>query len=210
MKNNKRPKRGVREIIVRGVKALLEKLGKKEEGGPETREKIIIGKGEIMSILPHRGKFLLLDRVVITPEKIIGEFKVPREVCHEVWGKAIFRGVDYPEMAAQVLGIWIAQQAKRYPVFNEKIAPLRKASFMSIAPSFPEDLLRIEMPIIEGSEEKGEEASPRIERVGREDRLGQIRYQAIGLNIGVWAGEIKRAVIYFVELSIRDAQSLAE
>lgn len=205
MENNERPKRKVRKILTKGIKALLEKLEKKEGG-------IIIDKEEIMSILPHRGDKLLLDKVTITTDKVIGEFKVTEEVCrgHEIGGQPLFRGVDYPEMAAQILGIWVAQQATQHPYLHGKIAPLRKASFMSITSSFPGDLLRIEMPIKELEGEK-EEGSPRIERVGREDRpSGQQRYQAIGLNISVWVDDMKKAIVYFVELNIRDAQGLAK
>lgn len=165
MENNKKPRRRVREIMVKGVKALLEKLEKKEEG-------IIIGKEKIMSILPHRGDKLLLDKVIITADKIIGEFKVTKEVCkgHEFDGKLVFRGVDTIEMAAQLLGIWAGQ----YSEFKGKIPYLRdiRGEVKFIAPVFPSDLLVMELPVKKeiGSEE---EESPRVEVSGRPGRLTQ-------------------------------------
>lgn len=191
-------KRKIREIIASGV-AFLKK------------EKKIINGEEIKSILFHGESKRFLDKVTITSNKIIGEVTVRPEHCrdHEIDGQPVFRGVDYAEMAAQLLGIWVAQQVIQHPILKEKIPPLRKSNFMVIAPCFPGDLLRMEMDIIEPQGEE-EEGSPRIERVGREDRQGRSRYQAIGLNVGAWVGDTKRAIIYFVELSIRDAQSLAK
>lgn len=176
------------------------------------RDKRIINEEQIKSILPHGDSKRFLDRVIITSKKIIGEVTIRPEHCkdHEIDGQPVFRAVDYPEMAAQLLGIWVAQQATQHPILNGKIAPFRKSSFMSIAPSFPGDLLRMEILIIERNEEEEEEGSPRIERIGREDKPARLRYQAIGLNAGAWVGNTKRAIVYFIELSIRDAQSLAK
>lgn len=190
----------IRRTIAVGV-AFLRDLGE---------EKIIINEEQVKLILFHGDSKRFLDRVIITSKKIIGEVTIRPDHCkdHEIGGQPVFRGVDYQEMAAQLLGIWVAQQTIQHVDLNGKIAPLRKASFMSIAFSFPGDLLRMEMPIIEPKEEEGEEGSPRIERVGREDRPGRKRYQAIGSNAEAWVGNMKKAIIYFVELSIRDAQSL--
>lgn len=176
-----------------------------------TRDKRIIDEEKIKSILPHGDSKRFLDRVTITAKKIIGEVTVRPEHCqgHEIGGQPLLRGVDYPEMAAQLLGIWVAQQAIQRPVLNGKLASLRKASFKCIAPCLPGDLLRAEMPIIEPNEKEEEEGSPRIEGIGREDKPGRRRYQAIGLNIEVWVGDIKRAVVYFIELSIVDAPKLS-
>jgi len=193
-------KKKIREIIASGVAVFLKK-----------EKDIVISEEEIKSILFHGESKRFLDKVTITSDKIIGEITVRPVHCqdHEINGQPIFRLVDYAEMAAQLLGIWVAQQAIQHIDLKNKIAPLRKSSFMAIAPCFAGDLLRMEMPIIEFKEDE-EEGSPRIERVGREDRQGQKRYQAIGLNIEAWVGKTKRAIIYFVELSIRDAQSLAK
>jgi len=69
-------------------------------------EKIIIGKKDILSILPHRDRMLLLDEVTITDERVIGRFEVTEDVCqgHEFDGRLIFRGVDIVEMAALTFG----------------------------------------------------------------------------------------------------------
>jgi len=194
----KRMKEKIRKTIVAGTNFL--------------REKKIIDEEEIKSILFQGDSKRFLDRVIITSKKIIGEVTIRPEHCkdHEIGGQPVFRAVDYPEMAAQLLGVWVTQQATQHPILNGKIAPFRKASFLSIAPSFPGDLLKMEIPVIECNEEEEEEGSPRIERVGREDRPGRKRYQAIGLGAEAWVGDVKRAIVYFVELSIRDAQSLAK
>ncbi len=175
------------------------------------REKRIIEKEQIKSILPHRGTKLFLDRVIITRKKIIGEFSVTVEACegHEIGGQSLFRGVDYTEMTAQLLGVWLAQQAGQYSDFDGKLAALRKASFKSISLCIPGDLLRIEIPVIEGNKEEEEEGSPRIETVGTNDRPERLRQQVIGLNAQAWVDDKKKAVIYFVELSVFDASKLS-
>ena len=193
-------KKGVKKgvIVIVGVKFLK-------------REKRIIEKEEIMSILPHRKGKLFLDRVTITPKKIIGEFLVTPEACegHEIGGQLLFRGVDYPEMAAQLLGIWLAQQAAQHPNLNGKLAYLRKASFKCIGPSIPGDLLKVEIAVAERMEEEEGEGNPRIETVAREDRPARARQQVIGLNAGAWVNGKKRAVIYFIKLGIADAPKLS-
>lgn len=79
------------------------------------KKEVVIGKDEIRKILPHRGRMLLLDKVVITLDKVVGEFTVTEEVCqgHEVWnGKAVLRGVELPEMAFQLLGVFVAKDSE--------------------------------------------------------------------------------------------------
>ena len=203
--NEEKSGKTIREKIKRGIIAgvrFLKFLGKKE---------ITIGKDQIQSILPHRRGKLFLDRVTITAQKIIGEFLVTAEACegHEIGGQLMFRGVDYPEMTAQLLGVWLAQQAAQHPNLNGKLAPLRKGSFKCIGPSFPGDHLRIEMPVIERNEKDKEEGSPRIENIGREGSLERSRQQVIAVNAAAWVGDRKKAVIYFVELSIIDAKRLS-
>lgn len=71
-------------------------------------EKVVISKEEILNILFHRGRMLLLDSVTIDCGKAIGDFVVSREVCdgHEPSpGIHVFRGVDIIEMAFQLLGV---------------------------------------------------------------------------------------------------------
>ena len=176
------------------------------------KEKRVIEKEKIMSILPHRKGKLFLDRVIITAKKIIGEFLITEETCegHEIGGQPLFRGVDYPEMTAQLLGIWLSQQIIQHSNLDGKLAFLRKASFKSIGLSIPGDLLKIEIPVKESNEEEDEEGSPRIESVGREDRPTRLRQQVIAINAAAWVGEKKKAIIYFVELGVLDAKKLSE
>jgi len=110
------------------------------------REKRVIDSDKIKSILPHSGRMLLLDEVTITKKKIEGTFKVTEEVCegHAVYdGQLVFKGSDFFDMAAQLLGIWGAQ----HPDFEGKICVIRKyggAKFANKA-TFPGDLLKIEL-----------------------------------------------------------------
>lgn len=78
----------------------------------DATETLTIEKDFVARILPHRGPALLLDRVVITPQKVVGFFTVTLEVCagHEIGGTAVFRAVYLPEMANQLLGVWFASQ----------------------------------------------------------------------------------------------------
>ena len=201
-RSDKRIGEKIKKVVVAGVRFL----------GFIGREEIIIEKEQIKSILPHRKGKLFLDRVIITAKKITGEFLITAEACegHEIGGQPMFRGVDYPEMTAQLLGIWLARQATQYPQLNERLAPLRKASFKCIGSSIPGDILRVEIPIKERNEEEGEEGNPRMESVKDEDRLTWSRQQAIVINAEAWVGDKKKAVIYFVELSIVDVKSLVK
>lgn len=199
-KQNQRERLGTRikKRVIAGVKFL-------------NREKRIIEKKEIESILPHRGRMLFLDQVIITAKKIIGEFLVTEEVCdgHEIGGQLMFKGVDFPEMTAQLLGVWLAQQADQYPNLNEKLAFFRKSSFKCISLAIPGDLLRVEIPVVERNEEEEKEGNPRIETISIEDKPERSRQQTIAINTEIWVGDKKKAVIYFVELGIVDAEKLS-
>ncbi len=175
------------------------------------KEKRIIETEQIRSILPHRGGKLFLDKVTITAKKITGEYLVTEEACrgHKIGGQLMFKGVDYPEMAAQLLGVWLSQQADPHPILDGKLAFFRKASFKCVGLAVPGDLLRVEMPVIEPNEAEEEEGNPRIETVGTEDRPGRLRQQAIAVKTEIWAGDKKRAVIYFVELGIANVKKLS-
>lgn len=199
MENSGKKRRRVREIVVKGVKALLEKLEKKEEG-------IIIEKEKIMSILPHRGDKLLLDKVIITTDKVIGEFKVTEEVCkgHEFEGKLVFRGVDIIEMAAQLLGVWAGQ----YSEFKGKIAYFKSivGEVKFIGAIFPFDLVVMKLPVEKevGTEE---EENPRVESFGRPGRLIQ---RIIGENFIAMVNGQRKAIISSIGLAVGDIKSLAE
>lgn len=110
-------------------------------------KKVAVSREDIMLILPHRGRMLLLDRVIIAPQVATGEFLVTEEVCkgHAVAGeRLIFRGVDIVEMAAQLLGVtWGIQ----HPDFINRAGILRetgKAKFFG-GLVFVGDLLIIEI-----------------------------------------------------------------
>lgn len=109
------------------------------------RKEIIIGKEEILEILPHRERMLLLDRVTIGDNKVSGEFEVTEAVCEGhalMGGKPLFRGSDFFDMAAQLLGVWAAQHQE----FAGRIGLVRKyggARFRK--PVIPHDYLVMEI-----------------------------------------------------------------
>lgn len=76
------------------------------------KKEVVIGKDEIMKILPHRGRMLLLDRVRFLDGKAIGEFLVTEEVCegHIIAGMSVMKGSDFCDMAAQLLGVMIHKE----------------------------------------------------------------------------------------------------
>ena len=184
-------KQRIRKVIG-GVKNFLKK------------EQRIIKKAQITEILPHRGRMLLLDEVVITKKNIIGKFTVTEEVCqgHKFNDQLIFRGVDILEMAAQVLGIWLAQHSES----QGKIAFFRRADIKSFGMIVPSDLLTIEI-LVEREEGEEELENPRIEMSGRPDRLIE---KAIVENVIARVNKEKKAFISFIELSIVSKQGLVE
>jgi 3-hydroxymyristoyl/3-hydroxydecanoyl-(acyl carrier protein) dehydratase len=72
---------------------------------------LLLKKPEIENILPHRFPALLLDEVKIDEALIRGSFLVTEEVCqgHVFNGQPIFRGSDFYDMAAQLLGVYVSQ-----------------------------------------------------------------------------------------------------
>jgi len=73
---------------------------------------VLVKKEEIMNILFHRGRMLLLDQVTISNGKAIGQFTIPAENCqgHEpISGMLVMRGVEIVEMGFQLAGIILAQ-----------------------------------------------------------------------------------------------------
>ncbi len=171
------------------------------------REKRIIEKEQIKSVLPHRGDKLLLNRVVITPNKVSGEFTVTEEVCkgHEFNSQLIFPGIYIVEMAAQLLGVWAAQ----YSEFEGKLAYFRgiQGEVRFIGKIVPSDLLVVEMPVREERlEEGGIDENPRIEIRGRPGRLIQ---RVIGENFIAVVNKETKATISRIELIIIEPESLA-
>ncbi len=187
VKKVKRAKRArMVKKVIKGVTGFLQK------------EKRILDKDAIKLILPHRGDKLLLDRVVITANKISGEFTVTEEVCkgHEFNGQLIFRGVDTIEMAAQLLGIWAAQ----HPDFKKKTAYFKsiKGEVKFSGLIVPPNLLVVEIPVKENEEEQ----NPRIEIKGRPGRLVQ---RIVGENFVAKVKGESKSMISCIELVIVDS-----
>lgn len=154
-KDNK--KRKAREVLKKlASKEIVKELTQRKEVykgfdflGPEEKERGIFLE-QIQSILFHRGHFRLLDRVFITPQKMQGKLKITEDMClgHIMpSGQMVFRGVDFIEMAAQILGIWTAQWPQLYSYFKEKgkvPVPVEISCRLKVA-AVPGDLLQIEV-----------------------------------------------------------------
>lgn len=174
------------------------------------KDQRIINRSQIEEILPHRGRMLFLDEVVITNKNILGKFTVTDEVCkgHEFNSQLVFRGVDIIEMAAQVLGIWLAQhsESKDQIAFFRRI--LGEVKFYGMV--VPSNVLLVEIPVIaideDDEDEKERSGNPRIEISGRPDRLLK---RAVAENITARVGSTNKAVILGIEFSIINQQSLA-
>jgi len=152
------------------------------------KEKRIINKEQIESILPHRGRMLLLDRVIITAKKITGEFTVTKEVCegHAVLdGEVLLKGSDFLDMAAQLLGVWTAQGSN----FEGRKTVIREyggAKFRK--PTSPGELLVLEIE---------------TDNVSADDVYGDGRLIiAKGENFLARVGEERKTEVYSVELVI--------
>lgn len=90
---------------------------------------IVVPKTEIMKILFHRGRMLLLDQVTISSGKAIGEFTVPAENCegHEpIPNMPVMRGVEIPEMAFQLLAVFAAKNPELAAMGKGKICAARE------------------------------------------------------------------------------------
>ena len=89
--------------LFRGFGALLTRIG---------QEVVVLERDEIEAILFHRGRMLLLDRVILGNDTVQGQLTITPELCegHEPTpGNPVFRGVDIVEMAFQLLGILMAK-----------------------------------------------------------------------------------------------------
>ena len=173
----------VMRTIIQGVMDLL-----------KGREKVIVGKEEIMSILPHRGRMLLLDRVIITNETVTGEFLVTEDVCegHQFNGHPVFRGIDTLDMAAQLLGVWAAQHFD-----TGALAVVRRYGGTKFVDKvIPSDTIVVVINV----------KDLKIEIVGRPGR--EIK-KVIGINFSARVGRNPKAEIALIELIVVDSQSLA-
>lgn len=112
--------------------------------------KITVPIERIREILPHRGRMLLLDYLEITQEVVSGIFSVTEEVCegHAVLeGKTIFKGSDYFDMAAQVMGVYASQIANFKMTKGCVIHHYGGADFFK--PTYPGDLLVMEIKVFD-------------------------------------------------------------
>ena len=157
----------------------------------EESEQILveIGREVIQEILPHKGKMLLLDRVVITPLEVMGEFTVTEEVCegHAMAdGQPVFKGSDIFDMAAQLTGMWASQ----HPEFKGRKAAVRRYGEAKLQGFiFPGDLLTLSTRVnnFEGV-------------VTTRERLPKILIT--GRNFSAKVQDVQKAHVSFVELLI--------
>jgi len=111
------------------------------------RNELTLEKEEIKRILPHRGRMLLLDRVVITAEEIRGELTVTKDMCegHAVLdGELVLRGSDLLDMASQLLGVFLAID---FEVLGRKCMPREYGRAEFRARIKPLEKIIIEMPL---------------------------------------------------------------
>lgn len=152
------------------------------------RPEIKVGKDGIICILPHRGRMLLLDEVLITPEIVRGAFCITPEVCdgHAFKGKAVLRGADILDMAAQTLGVWAGQ----YPDLQERIAfVLHYGEANFTKPAVPSDTLIIE-------------ANPQDFAINVRRSVAREIIRIIGKNFLARVGDSQIATVTLVELII--------
>ncbi len=156
--------------IVKSVEKVIERITQRKNykgfGFLESEEKErIISSQQIRSILPHRGRFLLLDEVLITSQKITGKIKVTEDMClgHAVLkGEMIFRGSDFSDMAAQLLTVWAAQWPElRFSLEGKICVPVEYGGSIFRMSVFPGDLV-----LMSSKEVQARERTNRISIVG--------------------------------------------
>jgi|GEM_PF-5873397 len=116
------------------------------------QKEIVLGRSEIEATLPHRGDKLLLNRAVISEQKIVGQFLVTEEVCagHVIAGVALMRGSDFCDMAAQLIGILVSQHPEINGPFKDgtkTLAALRYDGVSFRAAVHPGEMVYIETNI---------------------------------------------------------------
>ncbi len=149
---------------------------------------IKVGKEGIICILPHRGRMLLLDEVLITPRIVRGAFYITPAVCdgHAFKGKMILRGADILDMAAQTLGVWAGQ----YPDLQERIAFVwRYGEANFTKPAVPSDTLIIEV-------------NPQDLAINVRRSVAREIIRIIGKNFSARVGDSQIATVTLVELII--------
>jgi len=189
--------------VVQGAKDLLTKFGK-------AKEKIVIGKDDILNIIPFSSEKIFLDEVTITGNKVTGKFLVTQEACagHEIGGQPIFRAVDIVETGAQLLGVWASQ----FPELKGGLAFLSEIDF-EIRAKFikavtPGKVLTLEITEKDGDDEE-EKKNPKVVISGRPGRA-VIRVIAEDISVKVDKDKNKSAVIPLIKLGIFSPKSLAK
>lgn len=113
------------------------------------QKEIVFDKEALIQILPHRKDKLLLDRVVITEQKVIGDFTITESVCdgHEISGILVMKGSDYYDMAAQLLGVYASQlpEILAFLTDGKTLGALRYGESLFKAPIRPGEKIFIEM-----------------------------------------------------------------
>jgi len=129
-------------------------VGDKEEHVKRTlfiipAKKEIANREEIERIISYPPDIIFLDKVLKTSkDEYVGEFLVTERACgggmHKIGEKLVFRGVDLPEMAAQLLGVlWGAQHLD---FVKDKVLVYRTIKGMYFEkPIFVNDLLKIKI-----------------------------------------------------------------
>lgn len=91
----------------------------------------VVSEEEIMKILFHRGRMLLLDQVTIAAGKAVGELTVAPFICEghaPMPNMPLMRGVDIVEMAFQLLGVIIAKIPEMADVTKGKVYIARRVT----------------------------------------------------------------------------------
>ena len=112
------------------------------------RNEVIISSDEVRAILPHKGDKVFVDSLVINAQTVTGQFLMTHAACagHEVLeGKTIFRGSDYLDMAAQVLGIFARQVGNLKITKGSVLREYGPSKFFK--PTTPGELLLMEIKI---------------------------------------------------------------
>lgn len=149
----------------------------------------LMSKKQVEAILPHRGDKLFLDEVTITEDLLIGRFLVTEAVCagHGVLenGQTVFKGSDYCDMAAQLLGIYVSQVGS-LPT-KKGCVVVRYDGVELLRMTRPGELLTMEVVVED------------LEVVVLERKAGKTIAYLTGMNFVARAGGKDRATILLVE-----------
>lgn len=110
---------------------------------------VTVRKNQLVEILPHKGRALFLDEVVIDNKAAVGVLRVTFELCegHEVFnGQKIMRGVDILEMAAQLLGVWCYLKKQEIGLGSIRMAVVRRyGETIFRRPVFPGQVIVVQL-----------------------------------------------------------------